>query len=88
MNIAEKIPISPCIKCGRIDAVENKMLSITSNPEACYFVRYEILDPEVFKKSPYTCGDFFVNALFCKTCQIGFIPDPISIELGLGENMI
>lgn len=79
--------VENCPVCGKLESVVQKVIAITKSPTET-IVRFEILYPEAFEASPYTFGDYFVNALFCRECECGFIPEAFSREMGLGENMI
>ncbi len=82
------IPHTRCPQCGELRAVTNKLLATNLHKGEPFIEAFQVNDPTKFKSSPYTGGDYFVDALFCRACEIAFIPDGIAAEMGIGQNML
>ena len=80
------IPHAPCPQCGELRTVTNKLLATNLYKGEPYVEAFEVTDPQKFESSPFTRGDYFVDALFCRSCGIAFIPDDIAAEMGIGRN--
>lgn len=78
----KKIPKKPCPKCKQIEAVEHKLLTI--DLVAPHFYERYGADKMAWARSPHT-DEYFVSGLFCRVCEIAFIPDSIIGELGIEE---
>ena len=79
------IPITPCPSCGLTANVVSKLLATNWGLDSAAKESYWISEGDRFSKSPYTDGQF-IGALYCTTCDIGFIPDSMLDELGITEN--
>ncbi|MBC7796561.1 MAG: hypothetical protein H7Z37_06795 [Pyrinomonadaceae bacterium] len=71
-----------------MEFVATKLLATNLNQGAQYVEQFEVVDHQAFQGSIYTDGGYFVNALYCTQCEMGFMPDEIANDLGIGENQI
>jgi len=77
------IPHANCPQCGELRAVRNKLLATNLFKGGPYIEAFEVNDREKFQASPYAGSDYFVDALFCRSCEIAFIPDAVAAEMGI-----
>ena len=81
------IPVSKCPKCGSDYSVVNKLLTTDMDGDSYFLEKYVLTEDDRFFASPYTDGKF-VNALFCRSCEVGFIPDSLLDEMGVEKNSL
>ena len=84
MNL-KNMQITDCPKCKTPENVENKVLALDIGKESYFLEDYVVKDRSKYELSPLTKG-YFVSALFCRGCEIGFIPDALTKELGIEKN--
>lgn len=82
------IPHNKCPQCGELRTITNKLLATNLHKGEPYIEAFQVNDSEKFEASPFTGGDYFVDALFCRACEIAFIPDDIAAEMGIGKNTL
>ena len=82
------IPHTSCPQCGELRTITNKLLATNLHKGEPFVEAFEVIEPEKFESSSYTRGDYFVEALFCRACEIAFIPDAIAAEIGIGQNTL
>ena len=86
MNGAEKtMPIVSCPKCRTADSVRPKLIAtnFAVPSDWGFYEPYEVTDEERFRASLFTHEDYFISALYCAACDIGFIPDALLPDLGI-----
>ena len=84
----KSIPHTKCPQCGEFRTVTNKLLATNLYKGEPFIESFEVVAPQKFETSPYTRDDYFVDALFCRACEIAFIPDDIAAEMGVGRNTL
>src|SRR5690242_3873542 len=79
------MPIVPCPKCRKADSVRPKLIATNFSVRSSwgFYEDYEVNDEERFRASPFTHEGYFISALYCATCDVGFIPDAMLPELGI-----
>lgn len=82
------IPHPTCPQCGELRTVTNKLLATNLHKGEPFIEAFEVIEPEKFQSSPYTRDDYFIDALFCRACEIAFIPDAIAAEIGIGKTTV
>ena len=82
------MPISTCPKCGSADSVRPKLVATNfAVPSSWGFYEpYEVTDEEKFRSSPFTHEGYFISALYCEACDLGYIPERMLPELGIQES--
>lgn len=86
MNRSEKtMPIVPCPKCRTTTTVRPKLIATNFAVHSAYgfYEPYEVADEAKYDSSPFTHHDYFISALYCSACDVGFIPGAMLPELGL-----
>jgi len=91
MTDTPEMPVETCPNCGSIDHVRSKLIATNllfansgDSGSMLPALPYEVWDERMFRSSPFVVGDYFISALFCERCEIGFIPDSRATELGIG----
>ena len=82
------MPITECPKCNNIDKVISKLTTTNLKILGKHVEQFEVIDEKAFINSPYSDGGYFINALYCNRCELCFVPEAISIDMGVGENQI
>lgn len=80
-----KMQIQACPRCSCSQEVYYKLITCDIGRQYFCGDRYFVSDDTKFVESPYVEGDF-INALFCGECEIGFIPNTLLKDLGIGES--
>lgn len=80
------IPHTKCPQCGELRTVTNKLLATNLYKGELFIEAFEVIDPQKFESSSYTRGDYFVDGLFCRACEIAFIPDDVASLMGIGRS--
>lgn len=86
--LMKPIPHTTCPQCGELRTVTNKLLATNLHKGEPFIEAFEVIEPEKFQASPYTRDDYFIDALFCRACEIAFIPDAIAAEMGIGKTTV
>ena len=79
--------IMACPKCKSVDNVTNKLLTLDIGKESYFLEDYVVSNQEKYKSSSFT-REYFISALFCNTCELGFVPDSMLEELGIEKNYL
>ena len=82
------IPYTKCPQCGELRTITNKLLATNLYKGEIFIQPFEVIEPQKFESSPYTRGDYFVDALFCRACEIAFIPEDVAAEMGIGRSTL
>jgi hypothetical protein len=89
MNENDKaMPIAACPRCRTANSVSPKLIAtnFAVPSEWGFYEPYLVADEKKFQSSPFTLEGYFISALYCAVCDIGFIPDAMLPELGIQKN--
>ena len=87
-KLMKPIPHASCPQCGELRTVTNKLQATNLYKGEPFIEAFEVVEPQKFASSPYTRDDYFVDALFCRACEIAFIPEDVAEEMGIGRNTL
>ena len=87
-----QMPIEACEACGSADAVRTKLIATHILVNAGSWHRpelrmsHDVVDEEAFRASPFVVGDQFISALYCDSCETGFIPESQLSDMGVAPS--
>ena len=87
MKNPESMPISECPECESREKVEPKLHTFDLAGESYFLETYVVEDRDRYRASPHT-DRTFVSALYCRACDIGFIPEALHEALGIAPNRL